>query len=216
MKCSALGGGIDLCGGTSISLTTTRRCGRRWNSPEAGRIQVTTYASAQQLLDNLPSDSERSCILLDVRMPGLDGPGLQERLGVLGSTLPIIFLSGHADTRTVVQTLKAGAHDFLTKPVSSDALLRAVELAFARHQKSRDQHNKLDRVRVCIGELTPRERQVFELIIRGNTNKQIGLALEATERTIKAHRHKVMEKLQVQTLAELVSLAERAGVLGGN
>ena len=93
--------------------------------------EVATYASAQQLLDNLPSDSGRSCILLDVVMPGVDGPALQERLGELGSTLPIIFLSGHADTPTVVLTMKAGAHGFLTKPVASDDLLRAIELAIA-------------------------------------------------------------------------------------
>ena len=98
---------------------------------------VATYASAQHLLDSLPTGNGPSCIILDVRMPGLDGPALQKRLGELGATLPIIFLTGHADTPTVVKAIKAGAHDFLTKPVASDDLLRAIERAFAHHQASR-------------------------------------------------------------------------------
>jgi FixJ family two-component response regulator len=134
----------------------------------------------------------------------------------LGSTLPIVFLSGYADVQTTVRTIKAGAEDFLTKPVSSEDLLAAVERALARHQATRSQKGKLDLVRAHITTLTPREREVFELIVRGNTNKQVGNVLGATERTIKAHRHRVMEKMQVQSLAELVSLAERAGVLGNS
>jgi len=174
---------------------------------------VATYASAQQLLDRLPSHNEPSCIILDVRMPGLDGPALQKRLSELGPTLPIIFLTGHADTRTVVQTLKAGADDFLTKPIEFDDLSRAIEKAFAHHQALRGLQDKLDGVRARLGRLTPRERQVFDLIVLGNTGKQIGRSLGTTERTIKAHRHRVMEKMQVQTLAELVSLAERVGAV---
>jgi FixJ family two-component response regulator len=95
--------------------------------------EVATYASAEHLLDRLPSDSVSGCILLDVRIPGLSGPELQERLSELGSTLPIIFLTGYPDVRTTVRTIKAGAEDFLTKPVSSDKLLQAVEQAIARH-----------------------------------------------------------------------------------
>ena len=134
-------------------------------------------------------------------------------LGERGSTLPIIFLSAYADTRLVVKALKAGAYDFLTKPVASDELLHAVGKALRHHQTLRDLNGKLDGVRARVGRLTPRERQVFELVIRGKKNKQIGVALGATERTIKAHRYRVMEKMQVQSLAELVSLGERAGVL---
>ena len=175
--------------------------------------QVATYASAWPLLDRLPSESVPSCILLDVRIPELSGPELQERLSELGSTLPIIFLTGHPDVPTTVRAIKAGADDFLTKPVSSDKLLQAVERAIAHHEVTRTLKTKLDMVRAHIAALTPRERQVFELVIRGNTNKQVARALGGTERTIKAHRHRVMEKMQVQTLAELVSLAERVGVL---
>ena len=177
--------------------------------------EVAMYPTAQDLLDRLPNENEAGCILLDVRIPGLSGPELQSRLRELGSTLPIVFLTGYADVQTTVRTIKAGAEDFLTKPVSSEDLLAAVERALAHHQATRGQRDRLDAVRAHIATLTPREREVFELVIRGKTNKQVGKVLGTTERTIKAHRHRVMEKMQVQSLAELVSLAERAGILGG-
>jgi FixJ family two-component response regulator len=174
---------------------------------------VTTYATAQHLLDRLPTGDEPGCIVLDVHMPDLDGPAVQMRLRELGVALPIIFLSGRADTPTVVQTLKAGAHDFLNKPVQSEELLRALEKALAHQQAVRDQQSALDAIRARLATLTPRERQVFELVVRGKLNKQIGHTLGATERTIKAHRHMVIKKMQVQSLAELVSLAERIDIL---
>ena len=175
--------------------------------------EVATYPSAQHLLDCLPNESELACILLDVRIPGLSGPELQERLSELGSTVPIVFLTGYAEIQTTVRAIKAGAEDVLTKPVSSEELLGAIERALAHHQVTRNQKNKLDVVRAHVAKLTPREREVFELVIRGKTNKQVANVLGATERTIKAHRHRVMEKMQVQSLAELVSLAQRAGIL---
>ena len=178
--------------------------------------EVATYPSSMHLLVNLPAESIRSCILLDVRIPGLDGPGLQKRLAELGSTLPIIFLTGNPDIPTTVRAIKAGADDFLTKPVASDDLFRAIEKAFAHHRTLRDLKDKLDSVRARIGLLTPREREVFELVIRGDHNKQIARALGCTERTVKAHRHNVMEKMQAHTLAELVSLAERTGIASAN
>ena len=175
--------------------------------------EVATYPSAQHLLDCLPNESELACILLDVRIPGLSGPELQERLSELGSTVPIVFLTGYAEVQTTVRAIKAGAEDVLTKPVSSEELLGAIERALAHHQVTRNQKNKLDVVRAHVAKLTPREREVFELVIRGKTNKQVANMLGATERTIKAHRHRVMEKMQVRSLAELVSLAERACIL---
>ena len=175
--------------------------------------EVATYPSALHLLVNLPTESIPSCILLDVRIPGLDGPGLQKRLAELGSTLPIIFLTGHADIPTTVRTIKAGAHDFLTKPVASDDLFRAIEKAFAHHRTFRALQDKMDIVRARIGTLRPRERQVFERIVRGDTNKHAARALGCSERTIKAHRQRVMDKMQVGSLPELVSLAERVGVV---
>ena len=176
---------------------------------------VATYSLAQQLLDRMPDESAPGCILLDVRIPDLSGPELQHRLAELGSTLPIVFLTGFADVPTTVRTIKAGAEDFLTKPVSSEQLLRAIERAMAHHEVSRGTKHKLDSLRELLASLTPRERQVFELVVQGRMNKQVGRELGATERTIKAHRHRVMEKMKAQTLAELVSIAERLGILAG-
>jgi FixJ family two-component response regulator len=175
---------------------------------------VATYGTAQQLLDRLPRDGAPGCILLDVQIPGLTGPELQERLGQLGSALPIVFLTGHGDIPMSVRAIKAGAEDFLTKPVSSEDLLHAIEKALAHHEALLGQREKLDAMRDRIASLTPREREVFELVVRGKINKQMAFELGTTERTIKAHRHSVMEKMQVQSLAELVSIAERVGILG--
>ncbi len=176
--------------------------------------QVATYPAAQQLLDRLPDENEAGCILLDVRIPGMSGPELQGRLNELGSTLPIVFLTGHADTPTTVRTIKAGAEDFLTKPVESEQLIGAIERALARQASRRGEWHRLEEMRGLVAALTSRERQVFGLVVRGRLNKQIAHELGATERTIKAHRHQVMEKTKVQSLAELVSIAERLGLLG--
>jgi FixJ family two-component response regulator len=174
---------------------------------------VATYASSQDLLDRLPREELQSCILLDVQMPGLTGPDLQTRLHELGSTVPIVFLTGHADTATTVRTIKAGAEDFLTKPVSSAQLIEAIERALSQQQIAREQRSRLDSRRALVALLTPRERQVFDLIVRGKINKQIAYELGTTERTVKAHRHQVMEKMQVSSLAELVSTAQLLGML---
>ena len=139
--------------------------------------EVATYQSAQHLLDRLPSESELGCIVLDVRIPGLSGPELQERLNELSSTLPIIFVTGYPEIRTTVHAVKAGAEDFLTKPVASEALLHAVERAVARHEVARGQKVRLEMVRALIARLTSRERQVFELVVRGRTNKHIAREL---------------------------------------
>ncbi|MCK1407105.1 response regulator [Bradyrhizobium sp. 76] len=171
--------------------------------------EVATYASAQHLLDHLPSEGLPSCVLLDARMPGLSGPKLQSLL----SELPIIFISRHPDIAATVLAIKGGADDFLIKPVGSDTLLEAVARAIARHEVSRGLKIKLDMVRAHVAALTPRERQVFDCVVRGDTNKHAARSLGCTERTIKAHRHMVMEKMQVQSLAELVSVAERIGAL---
>jgi RNA polymerase sigma factor (sigma-70 family) len=175
--------------------------------------EVATYPSAQQLLDHMPDESRPGCILLDVKIPDLSGPELQRRLAELGSTLPILFLTGYPDVQTTVKTIKAGAEDFLTKPVASELLLRAIEQAVARHETSRELRGKLDALRVDLASLTPRERQVFDLVVLGKINKQVAQQLGTTERTIKAHRHRVMEKMRVRSLAELVSIAERLGIL---
>jgi FixJ family two-component response regulator len=173
--------------------------------------EVATYSSADDLLARLPSDSLPGCLLLDVRIPGLDGPALQKRLGDLGSTLPIIFLTGNPDIPTTVQAIKAGAEDFLIKPVTSVVLLAAIERAVTRHDVSRKLQSELNFLRARVATLTPRERQVFNLVVRGKINKQIAFELGPTERTIKMHRHRIMEKMDVQSLAELVLIAARLG-----
>ena len=178
--------------------------------------EVETYSSGQQLLDRLPNVEKPGCILLDVQMPGLTGLELQSRLAERGSLLPIIFVTGHSDTPTTVRAIKAGAEDFLTKPLSSAQLIDAIERAIARNEAARSRRSQLDTLRALVAALTPRERQVFELIVRGKINKQIAYELGTTERTVKAHRHQVMEKMQVSSLAELVSSAERLGRLGAS
>ena len=174
--------------------------------------RVVTYASAEEVLEQRPDENGPGCILLEVRMPGLSGPALQSRLLELGSTLPILFITGYADVSTTVKALKAGADDYLIKPVQSDELLRAIRRSLARHQTALEVKREFDVLRGRLATLTPRERQVFVLIVRGKINKQVANELGATERTIKAHRHNVMEKMKVRSLAELVLIGERLGV----
>ncbi len=180
----------------------------------ASGYEVVLYESGEQLLDNAPGDAP-GCILLDVRMSGLDGLQLQDRLAQLGNILPIVFLTGHGDLPTGVKAIKAGAEDFLSKPVSKDTLLEAVERAVALYRERHAQRTRQDHLRALVSKLTPREGEVFALIVRGRLNKQIAHTLGTSERTVKAHRHAVMEKLQVSSLAEAVSMAERLGLLTG-
>jgi len=173
--------------------------------------EVALYESGRQFLQRFPAGGS-GCILLDVRIPGLSGPELQDELARRSCAFPIIFLTGHGDIPTSVRVTKAGAEDFLTKPVSRAKLLAAIERALAHHETMREQRDRLDALRALAATLTPRERQVFELVVRGKFNKQTAHELGTTERTIKAHRQKVMEKLGAQSLVELVSIAERLGI----
>ena len=173
--------------------------------------EVQIYSSAEHFLDQQRDDSRLGCLLVDVRIPRLGGPELQARLHEAGSTLPVVFVSAYDDIKTVVQTVKAGAEDFLIKPVTSDLLLAAIERAISRHDASRKRQSDLKVLRAQVATLTPRERQVFDLMIRGKINKQIAFALGPTERTIKMHRHRVMEKMNVHSLAELILIAARLG-----
>jgi FixJ family two-component response regulator len=171
--------------------------------------EVQIYSSAEQFMDQQPDDSRLGCLLVDVKIPGLGGPELQARLHEAGSTLPVVFVSAYNDINTVVQTVKAGAEDFLLKPVTSDVLLAAIERAIARHDVSRKLQSELNLLRAHVATLTPRERQVFGLVVQGKLNKQIAFALGPTQRTIKAHRHMVMKKMNVRSVAELVLIAKR-------
>jgi FixJ family two-component response regulator len=174
--------------------------------------EVAAYESAACFLRNIDS-ARPGCILLDVEMPALGGLQLQEELAKLSHVWPIIFMTGHGDIPTSVRAIKAGAEDFLTKPVSRQTLLEAIQRALVRHAEHQRSQNQLNSLKTLISTLTPRESEVFALMVRGKLNKQIAHLLGTSERTIKAHRHMVMEKLQVQSFAEAVSIAERVGLL---
>ncbi len=177
----------------------------------ASGYQVALYESGDDLLQN-PSSAEPGCILLDLRMPGLGGLELQDRLAKIGHTLPIVFLTGHGDIPASVRAIKGGAEDFLAKPVSKKTLLDAVERALQRSEKAREHRERIGALRTLVATLTPREREVFALVVRGKLNKQIAYELGTSERTVKAHRHSIMQKLQARSLAEAVSIAERLGI----
>ena len=162
---------------------------------KAAGYQVSAYESAPEFLMQLRDDEQPSCILLDVQMPGLSGPELQERLAKDAPFIPIVFLSGRGDIPTSVKAMKLGAEDFLTKPVSKGDLVAAIERALAHAQTRLEQHHHVVKLRERISALTRREKQVFELIVRGKMNKQIAFDLGTTERTVKAHRQKVMAEI---------------------
>jgi len=174
--------------------------------------RISLACCAEQLLATVP-DGEPACILLDVQMACISGPELHNRLMDLGCRLPVIFITGHGDIATSVQAMKAGAEDFLTKPVTKDALIAVIERALRRYQHKREQDARIATLRSFYVRLTPREREVFVLLVRGKPHKQIAFALGTSERTIKLHRHNVMQKFQAQSLAELAVSAERLGLL---
>jgi FixJ family two-component response regulator len=176
--------------------------------------QVVEYESAEHVFENL-AQMERGCILLDVQMPGMMGPQLQELLVRSGCHLPVVFISGYNDLPTTVRTIKAGAEDFLLKPISRGILLEAVERALNKFDEDAAKNARRHDLQALIAKLTPREDQVFRLVIRGTMNKQIAYSLGTSERTIKAHRHNIMSKLDADTVADLVSMADRLGIPTG-
>jgi FixJ family two-component response regulator len=148
-------------------------------------------------------------VLLDLKMPGPSGLDLQQGLARRGDPLPVVFLTGHADIPSTVRALRAGASDFLEKPVKREALLAAIEAALAQDAERCAQREELRALHARYESLTAREREVFELVVAGKLNKQIAGDIGAAERTVKAHRAQVMEKMQVGSLADLVRVAER-------
>lgn len=179
----------------------------------AAGYRVALYESAERFLETAVPDSP-GCLLLDVRMPGLSGLQLQQHLADVRRRVSVIFVSGHGDIPMAVLAMKSGAEDFLTKPVDTEVLLGAVERAITRDRDERSQRELLDGLRSRVAGMTPSERRVFDLVVRGRLNKQIAAELGSTERTVKWHRHNLMQRLQVQSLAELVSVAERLGLVG--
>jgi FixJ family two-component response regulator len=178
----------------------------------ASGYEVAVYESAACFLREIENASP-GCILLDVKMPALGGLQLQEELAKQPRGWPIIFMTGDADIPSSVRAIKAGAEDFLTKPISRETLLEAIQHALVRHAARQRGQDQLDSLRALISTLTPRESEVFALMVRGRLNKQIAHLLGTSERTIKAHRHMVMGKLRAQSFAEVVSIAERVGLL---
>lgn len=172
--------------------------------------EVRVYASASEFLANPPA--EAGCIVLDLRLPGPSGFDLQERLRTLDNPLPIVFLSGHGDIPKTVRAMQAGAVDFLTKPVDPQDLLDAVARAIARNAEERTVRARQQSVRERFDRLTPREREVFTHLISGQLNKQIGFDLGITERTIKIHRHQVLAKMEANSVADLVRMANDLGI----
>jgi FixJ family two-component response regulator len=174
--------------------------------------QAQAFASAREFLDSDWNSAGPACLVLDVRMPGLSGIDLQRELQTANAILPIIFITGHGDIPTSVKAMKAGAVDFLPKPVKDGVLLQAIEQALARAVHDRAEREELEKIQSRIDTLTPREREVMSLVVRGLLNKQIAFELGTVEKTIKVHRARVMEKMQVGSLAELVRIAERVGI----
>jgi FixJ family two-component response regulator len=165
--------------------------------------EVRSYPSAGEFLLARPANTP-GCVVLDVRMPGPSGLDLQEAFGRMTDALPIIFLTGHGDIPMSVRAMKAGAVDFLTKPVQREALLNAVRNALARDGESRKVRERDDTLRARFEALTPRERAVLTRVAAGKANKEIAAELDTSVRTVKAHRAQAMAKLQVASLVELV------------
>ena len=169
------------------------------------------FDSADTFLAATPADAE-ACLVLDVAMPGLNGLELQEAVAARGWVLPIVFLTGRGDVPASVKAMKGGAVDFLTKPVDQAVLFEAIGRAFIRARTERRDHADVAALRARFDTLTPREKEVMRLVAAGLLNKQIASGLGAAEKTIKVHRGRVMQKMQAQSVADLVRAADRLGV----
>jgi FixJ family two-component response regulator len=185
-----------------ISLTRLMRSAG-WNA--------VSFTSPQEFLEQHDPQAP-GCLLLDIAMPGLNGLQLQEALMKLGSTIPIIFLTGHGNVPDSVKAMKGGAVDFLSKPVNEKDLFEAIHVAIEKDAIARQTRAELDEIRERLNTLTPREREVLTHVVSGQLNKQIAYDLGTVEKTIKVHRARVMEKMKVNSVADLVRLYERAGI----
>ena len=189
----------------SVRKSLTRLIGSAWYAVEA-------FASAREFLarERYPGSS---CLVLDVRMPGLTGLDLQEALAGAGRRMSIVFVTGHGDISMSVKAMKGGAVDFLTKPVDDKDLLAAIEQAVARDTRDLGAEARVAEIQERIQMLTPRETEVFTLVVTGMLNKQIAFQLGIGEKTVKVHRARVMEKMRAGSVAELVRLADEIGVI---
>jgi len=174
-------------------------------------FDVETFASAELFLARKHYDGI-GCIVLDVRMPGLSGMDLQEKLSQADYSMPIIFITGHGNIPMSVEAMKKGAVDFLTKPFDDEELLQAVKKAIEKDSKAKAERAEVHDALRRIKQLTPREHEILRYVITGMLNKQIALKLDIAEKTVKIHRGRIMEKLCVNSVADLVRLADKAGI----
>jgi FixJ family two-component response regulator len=174
-------------------------------------LRVETFASAQEFLARPPIDAP-GCLVLDVRLPDLSGLDLQKRMAEVNLEIPIVFITGHGDVPTSVQAMKAGALEFLTKPLAEQDLLDAIQQAIKRDRVARQQRAEIKDFQGRYQSLTPREREVMKRVINGLLNKQIAAQLGMTEFTVKFHRGHVMHKMRADSLADLVTMSERLGI----
>ncbi len=179
----------------------------------AGGFVVAVFASAQDFLAQY-DPGVWGCLVLDLAMPGISGLELQSILAEKGTLLPIIFLTAQGDIPKSVQAMKHGASDFLTKPVNDEDLFAAVRVAIEKDRALRREQAELSQIRARLATLTPREREVLEYVVAGKLNKQIAGQLGTVEQTVKIHRSHVMQKMRVQSVAELVRLTQRCGIGG--
>lgn len=175
-------------------------------------LHAETFASAKEFLEREHPDGP-GCMVLDLSMPGSTGLDLQQDMAAAEIDLPIVFLTGHGNVPSSVKALKSGAVDFLEKPVDEDRLLSAIQDAIEQDIRTRRDRDKLSEIQGRVARLTRRERQVFRLVVQGKLNKQAAAELGMSEKTVKVHRARVMQKMEADSLAELVRVAERAGEL---
>jgi len=175
-------------------------------------LRVAAFSSAQEFLASA-RDDVTSCLVLDLRLPGPSGLDLQKQMTELNIQIPIVFISGHGDIPTSVRAMKAGAVEFLTKPFRDQDLLDAIQQAIERDHAARQHQANVSEIRQSYETLTPREREVMELVVVGLLNKQIAAELNVSEVTVKVHRGQVMHKMRAGSLAELVRMSERLRIV---